>query len=232
MTVDPSASRQVDTLPYDFGVPGFPRSGSMISRIRQPGRVDKRRVEPALRFCLILTTSYYPPQHVRPAVHDERQRKTFVSWCLRRNEQLRRKQQPLRTHSDLFRLGRLTRGYPQIGVRGHGCHTTRSVNPTLRLTGPSHSYRRHKPVDVLEVPLTARHGAPPGVSHRRTKSVAKTAMKTANQAVQIFGGNGYMREYEIERFMRDAKITEIYEGTSEIQKIVISREIIKRYSKA
>lgn len=61
---------------------------------------------------------------------------------------------------------------------------------------------------------------------------SKTAMKTANQAVQIFGGNGYMREYEIERFMRDAKITEIYEGTSEIQKIVISREIIKRYSKA
>ena len=61
---------------------------------------------------------------------------------------------------------------------------------------------------------------------------SKTAMKTSNQAVQIFGGNGYMREYEIERFMRDAKITEIYEGTSEIQKIVISREIIKRYSKA
>ena len=61
---------------------------------------------------------------------------------------------------------------------------------------------------------------------------SKTAMKTANQAVQIFGGNGYMREYEIERFMRDAKSTEIYEGTSEIQKIVISREIIKRYSKA
>lgn len=61
---------------------------------------------------------------------------------------------------------------------------------------------------------------------------SKTAMKTANQAVQIFGGNGYMREYEIERFMRDAKITEIYEGTSEIQKIVISREFIKRYSKA
>jgi len=61
---------------------------------------------------------------------------------------------------------------------------------------------------------------------------SKTAMKTANQAVQIFGGNGYMREYEIERFMRDAKITEIYEGTSEVQKIVISREFIKRYSKA
>ncbi|MCH7818494.1 MAG: acyl-CoA dehydrogenase [Candidatus Marinimicrobia bacterium] len=60
---------------------------------------------------------------------------------------------------------------------------------------------------------------------------SQTAMKTANQAVQIFGGYGYMREYEIERFMRDAKITEIYEGTSEIQKIVIARETYKSYDK-
>ena len=58
---------------------------------------------------------------------------------------------------------------------------------------------------------------------------SQTAMKTANQAVQIFGGYGYMREYEIERFMRDAKITEIYEGTSEIQKIIIARETYKSY---
>lgn len=61
---------------------------------------------------------------------------------------------------------------------------------------------------------------------------SQTAMKTANQAVQIFGGYGYMREYEIERFMRDAKITEIYEGTSEIQKIVIARETYKSYNNA
>ncbi|MCH7495700.1 MAG: acyl-CoA dehydrogenase [Candidatus Marinimicrobia bacterium] len=58
---------------------------------------------------------------------------------------------------------------------------------------------------------------------------SQTAMKTANQAVQIFGGYGYMREFEIERFMRDAKITEIYEGTSEIQKIVIARETLRKY---
>jgi alkylation response protein AidB-like acyl-CoA dehydrogenase len=44
--------------------------------------------------------------------------------------------------------------------------------------------------------------------------------------VQIHGGNGYVKEYHVERFMRDAKITQIYEGTSEIQKIVISRSII------
>lgn len=56
---------------------------------------------------------------------------------------------------------------------------------------------------------------------------SKTAMDTTIEAVQIHGGNGYVREYHVERMMRDAKITQIYEGTSEIQKIVISRGIAK-----
>ncbi len=56
---------------------------------------------------------------------------------------------------------------------------------------------------------------------------SKTAMDTTVEAVQIHGGNGYVREYHVERMMRDAKITQIYEGTSEIQKIVISRGIAK-----
>jgi Acyl-CoA dehydrogenases len=47
------------------------------------------------------------------------------------------------------------------------------------------------------------------------------------EAVQIHGGYGYVKEYHVERLMRDAKITQIYEGTSEIQKIVISRSIAK-----
>jgi alkylation response protein AidB-like acyl-CoA dehydrogenase len=55
---------------------------------------------------------------------------------------------------------------------------------------------------------------------------SQTAMDVAVEAVQIHGGNGYVREYHVERMMRDAKITQIYEGTSEIQKIVISRSII------
>ncbi|WP_291105004.1 MULTISPECIES: acyl-CoA dehydrogenase family protein [unclassified Flavobacterium] len=55
---------------------------------------------------------------------------------------------------------------------------------------------------------------------------SQTAMDTAVEAVQIHGGNGYVKEYHVERMMRDAKITQIYEGTSEIQKIVISRSII------
>lgn len=56
---------------------------------------------------------------------------------------------------------------------------------------------------------------------------SKTAMDTTIEAVQIHGGYGYVKEYHVERLMRDAKITQIYEGTSEIQKIVISRAISK-----
>jgi alkylation response protein AidB-like acyl-CoA dehydrogenase len=56
---------------------------------------------------------------------------------------------------------------------------------------------------------------------------SKVAMETTVEAVQIHGGYGFVKEYHVERLMRDAKITQIYEGTSEIQKIVISREILK-----
>lgn len=56
---------------------------------------------------------------------------------------------------------------------------------------------------------------------------AETAMEVATEAVQIHGGNGFVKDYHVERMMRDAKITQIYEGTSEIQKIVISRSILK-----
>lgn len=56
---------------------------------------------------------------------------------------------------------------------------------------------------------------------------SETAMWTTTEAVQIHGGNGYVKEYHVERMMRDAKITQIYEGTSEVQRIVISRNILK-----
>ena len=56
---------------------------------------------------------------------------------------------------------------------------------------------------------------------------AETAMEASVEAVQIHGGNGFVKDYHVERLMRDAKITQIYEGTSEIQKIVISRSILK-----
>ncbi|HET8885441.1 MAG TPA: acyl-CoA dehydrogenase [Salinimicrobium sp.] len=56
---------------------------------------------------------------------------------------------------------------------------------------------------------------------------SQTAMDVSVEAVQVHGGNGYVKEYHVERLMRDAKITQIYEGTSEIQKIVISRSLLR-----
>jgi alkylation response protein AidB-like acyl-CoA dehydrogenase len=56
---------------------------------------------------------------------------------------------------------------------------------------------------------------------------SEVAMKQTVEAVQIHGGYGFVKEYHVERHMRDAKITQIYEGTSEVQKIVISRSILK-----
>jgi len=56
---------------------------------------------------------------------------------------------------------------------------------------------------------------------------AETAMKSATEAVQIHGGYGYTKEFKVERFFRDAKITEIYEGTSEIQRLVIAGSVLE-----
>ena len=71
-----------------------------------------------------------------------------------------------------------------------------------------------------------------GIDYTLSSSMAKvyaseTAMWTATEAVQIHGGYGYVKEFHVERLMRDAKITQIYEGTSEVQRIVISRSILK-----
>ena len=70
-----------------------------------------------------------------------------------------------------------------------------------------------------------------GMNYDEASAVAKLyssdlAMKASVEAVQIHGGYGFVKEYHVERLMRDAKITQIYEGTSEIQKIVISRSIL------
>ena len=71
-----------------------------------------------------------------------------------------------------------------------------------------------------------------GLPYAQASSMAKlyaseVAMRVTVEAVQIHGGYGFVKEYHVERLMRDAKITQIYEGTSEIQKIVISREVLK-----
>jgi len=71
-----------------------------------------------------------------------------------------------------------------------------------------------------------------GKNYDRASAMAKvfasdTAMKTTIEAIQVHGGYGFVKEYHVERLMRDAKITQIYEGTSEIQRIVISRSVLK-----
>lgn len=71
-----------------------------------------------------------------------------------------------------------------------------------------------------------------GKDYNQASAMAKVfasevAMKTTVEAVQVHGGYGYVKEYHVERLMRDAKITQIYEGTSEVQRIVISREVLR-----
>ncbi|MCL6599693.1 MAG: acyl-CoA dehydrogenase [Alicyclobacillus macrosporangiidus] len=71
-------------------------------------------------------------------------------------------------------------------------------------------------------------GLPYGQASAMSKVFASdTAMRVTTEAVQIFGGYGYIREYPVERYMRDAKITQIYEGTNEIQRLVIARGILQ-----
>ncbi len=71
-------------------------------------------------------------------------------------------------------------------------------------------------------------GKPYGYASSMAKQyAADIAMEVTTEAVQIHGGYGYVKEYHVERLMREAKLTQIYEGTSEIQKIIISRELLK-----
>jgi alkylation response protein AidB-like acyl-CoA dehydrogenase len=79
---------------------------------------------------------------------------------------------------------------------------------------------------------SAAYKASNGQSYSQASAMAKlmaseTAMKVATQAVQILGGYGYTRDFPVERMMRDAKITEIYEGTSEIQRLVIGAALLR-----
>jgi butyryl-CoA dehydrogenase len=78
----------------------------------------------------------------------------------------------------------------------------------------------------------AAHRASAGLSYGKESAMAKlfaseTAMRVTTKAVQVFGGYGYTREFPVERMMRDAKITEIYEGTSEVQRVVIGTAVTR-----
>jgi len=70
-------------------------------------------------------------------------------------------------------------------------------------------------------------GAPFGTEAAMAKLFAsETAMRVTTDAIQVHGGYGYIKEYQVERYFRDAKITQIYEGTSQIQKLVIARHLL------
>ncbi|MBU1099761.1 MAG: acyl-CoA dehydrogenase family protein [Bacteroidetes bacterium] len=82
------------------------------------------------------------------------------------------------------------------------------------------------------ITLQAAAAKDTGKKHVKESAMAKSlaskvAVENALEAIQIHGGYGYVREYIVERFLRDAKVTEIYEGTTEIQKMVIARELAK-----
>ena len=91
----------------------------------------------------------------------------------------------------------------------------------------------------LHPPIAASHTQPAPMPlltakspYSRHASVAKltatdAAMKVTTDAVQVFGGAGYTRDYRVERYMREAKITQIFEGTNQIQRLVISRHLAR-----
>jgi alkylation response protein AidB-like acyl-CoA dehydrogenase len=82
---------------------------------------------------------------------------------------------------------------------------------------------------VYQAAQVAETGAPiNGIASMAKLFASDTAMKVTTDAVQIFGGYGYIREYPVEKLMRDAKIKQIYEGTNQIQRLVIANEIIGR----
>ena len=92
--------------------------------------------------------------------------------------------------------------------------------------------RRRAPADAAR--RVAQAGRPPSRRRRgrwRSSSRRSVAVQASQEAIQVLGGYGYTREFPAERYYRDAKITEIYEGTSEIQRIVIARDLLQAASR-
>jgi alkylation response protein AidB-like acyl-CoA dehydrogenase len=81
---------------------------------------------------------------------------------------------------------------------------------------------------VYEAAWIRDRGMPHGEAGARAKLyAAQVANEVTYDAVQVLGGQGYMKDHPVERYYRDARVTEIYEGTSEIQRLVISRSILR-----
>ena len=93
------------------------------------------------------------------------------------------------------------------------------------------SFRSTLPPQALRRALSVSPNLDNGVRNPVVSSLAKAygadaAMQTAVDAVQVFGGNGYVKEYPVEKLMRDAKVLQIYEGTSQIQRLVIAKNLL------
>src|SRR5574338_629083 len=81
---------------------------------------------------------------------------------------------------------------------------------------------------TLRAAWLKQSGLPHGAEGAMAKLFASgVAVDASREAIQVLGGYGYTREFPVERYYRDAKITEIYEGTSEVQRIVIARELLR-----
>lgn len=138
--------------------------------------------------------------------------------------------------------GRIGIASQALGIAGGAYELAREYSKVRKAFGTeicNHQAIAFKLADMYTQIEAARHliyraawDKDNGNDYHLSSAVAKlyasqVAMDTTIEAVQIHGGNGYVKEYHVERMMRDAKITQIYEGTSEIQKVVISRSILK-----
>lgn len=138
--------------------------------------------------------------------------------------------------------GRIGIAAQALGIAGGAYEMARDYSKIRKAFGTeicNHQAIAFKLADMLVEIECARHlvmkaawEKDNGINYDMSGAMAKlkaseVAMKVAVEAVQVHGGNGYVKEYHVERLMRDAKITQIYEGTSEIQKIVISRGLLK-----
>jgi len=130
----------------------------------------------------------------------------------------------------------------KLGIRGSDTHTLQFNDvkvPKENRIGVNHQAIAFKLADMhtdIEAArmlvMKAAWDKDQGNNYDMSSAIAKlyaskVAMEHTVEAVQIHGGNGFVKDYHVERLMRDAKITQIYEGTSEIQKIVISRSILR-----
>lgn len=138
--------------------------------------------------------------------------------------------------------GRIGIAAQALGIAGGAYNLAREYSKVRKTFGTAicnHQAIAFKLADMYVSIEAARHlvmksafDKDNGVDYVLSGAVAKlyasqVAMDVSVESVQIHGGNGYVKDYHVERYMRDAKITQIYEGTSEIQKIVISRSILK-----